>query len=133
MRTDVVPRLVTVWCPDWPVVAAGVPADRPAAVFHANRVVARSPVAIAAGVRAGERRRSAQGVCPELLVLDHEPDRDARAFEPIVRSIADMAPRLEVVEPGWVCLAARGPSRYFGGDQAMAERLVDIVREALLI
>ena len=33
------------------------------------------------------------------------------------------APRLEVVEPGWLCLAARGPSRYFGGDERLAEQL----------
>ncbi len=118
------------WCPDWPVVAAQVPADTPAAVFRSNRVIARSPAAIAAGVMAGERRRSAQGTCPELLVLDHDPERDARVFEPVIRTIADMAPRLEVVEPGWVCLAARGPSRYFGGDQSMAERMVRIVHEA---
>lgn len=63
-------------------------------------------------------------------MLDHDPDRDARAFEPVVRAIADMAPRLEVVEPGWVCLVARGPSRYFGGDRPMAERMVGIVEEA---
>ena len=123
-------RLVTVWCPDWPVVAAQVAVDAPAAVFRANRVIARSPAAIAAGVMAGERRRSAQSTCPDLLVLDHDAERDARAFEPVIRTIADMAPRLEVVEPGWVCLAARGPSRYFGGDQAMAERMVEIVHEA---
>ncbi len=130
MVVDDVPRLVTVWCPDWSVLAARVPAGQPAAVFHANRVIARSPAAMAAGVQQGERRRSAQGACPELLVLDHDPDRDARAFEPVVRTIADMAPKLEVVEPGLICLAARGPSRYFGGDQAMAERMVEIVRLA---
>ena len=100
MAGDSIPRLVTVWCPDWPVVAARVPAGQPAAVFHANRVIARSPAAGAAGVQQGERRRSAQGACPELLVLDHDPDHEARAFEPIVRTITDMAPRIEVVEPG---------------------------------
>ena len=118
------------WCPEWPTVAAGVGPDQPAAVFHANRVIARTPGAAAAGVQAGARRRAAQGACPELLILDHDPDRDARQFEPVVRSVAEMAPRLEVVEPGWLCLVARGPSRYFGGDQAMAERLVGLVREA---
>jgi protein ImuB len=130
MDIGAVPRLVTVWCPNWPVVAARVPVGVPAAVFRANRVIARSSAAIAAGVAPGERRRSAQGTCPELLIIDHDPDRDARAFEPVIRTIADMAPRLEVVEPGWVCLAARGPSRYFGGDQALAERLVEIVHDA---
>lgn len=130
MEVDAAPRLVTVWCPDWPIVAAQVPDDRPAAVFRANRVIARSPAAIAAGVEPGQRRRAAQSTCPELVMLDHEPDRDARAFEPVVRAIADMAPRLEIVEPGSVCLLARGPSRYFGGEQAMAERMAGLVRHA---
>ena len=130
MGTDI-PRLVTVWCPEWPVVAARVPGDRPAAVFRANRVMARTPAAAAAGVELGARRRAAQSACPELLVLDHDPDRDAREFEPIVRVVADMAPRLEVVEPGWLCLAARGPSRYFGGDRSMAERMASLVVDAI--
>jgi protein ImuB len=77
----------------------------------------------------GQRRRTAQQRCPELVLLDHDPDRDARAFEPVVRAVSRFAPRLEVVEPGWVCLAARGPSRYFGGDERLAEQLVVSVRE----
>ena len=120
-------RVVTVWCPDWPIVAAGVRADAAAMVLHANRVVARSPVAAAAGVAIGQRRRSAQQACPEVELLDHDPDRDARAFEPVVRVISRFAPRLEVVEPGWLCLGARGPSRYFGGDDALARQLVEAV------
>lgn len=120
-------RFVTVWCADWPAVAAGVPAERPAAVFHANRVVARTAAAIAAEVALGERRRAAQRACPDLEVLAHDPAADARRFEPIVRAVAELAPRLEVVEPGWLCLPARGPSRYFGGDAALAARLIDLV------
>ena len=120
-------RMVTVWCPDWPVVAAGVPATTPAVVLHANRVVARSPAAAAEGVVIGQRRRQAQQLCPDVALLDHDPDRDARAFEPVVRAIGRFAPRLEVVEPGWLCLGARGPSRYFGGDERLAEQLVAAV------
>ena len=127
------PRLVSVWCPEWPTVAAGIPPDQPAIVVRANRVIARTPAAAVAGVRAGARRRSAQGACPDALVLEHDLDRDARAFEPVVRAIAEMAPRLEVVEPGWVCLAARGPSRYFGGDAAMAARIVRVVGESAAV
>ncbi|MDJ0771417.1 MAG: DNA polymerase Y family protein [Ilumatobacter sp.] len=121
------PRLATVWCPNWPTVAARLPADEPAAVFRANRVIARTPAAEAAGVLAGQRRRAAQGVCPELGIIEHDPDRDAREFEPLVRAVADMAPRLEVVEPGWLSLASRGPSRYFGGERPTAERLAALV------
>ena len=63
---EAVPRLVTVWCADWPLVAARVPPDQPAAVFHANRVVACTPAARAVGVAGGDRRRLAQRICPEL-------------------------------------------------------------------
>ncbi len=120
--------MVTVWCPDWPVVAAGVADGALAVVLHANRVVARSPAAAAEGVTVGQRRRQAQQCCPDVTLLDHDPDRDARAFEPVVRAIGRFAPRLDVVEPGWLCVGARGPSRYFGGDEALAGRLVAAVR-----
>jgi protein ImuB len=121
--------MVTVWCPDWPVVAAAVAPGVPAVVVHANRVTARSPAAAAEGVQIGQRRRTAQQRCPDVVLLDHDPDRDAQAFEPIVQAVARFAPRLDVVEPGWLCLAARGPSRYFGGDQRLAEQLLVSVAE----
>ncbi len=120
--------MVAVWCPDWPVVAAGVAAGVPAVVLHANRVVARSPAAAADGVVIGQRRRQAQQRCPDVVLLDHDTDRDARAFEPVVRAVGRFAPRLEVVEPGWLSLGARGPSRYFGGDERLAEQVVAAVR-----
>jgi protein ImuB len=124
MSINGVPRLVTLWCPEWPTVAARVPPDEPAAVFHANRVIACTPAARAVGVGHGDRRRTAQAACPELQVIERDADRDAREFEPIVRAIVDLAPRLEIVEPGWLCVAARGPARYFGGDHPLAERFV---------
>lgn len=122
--TAAAPRLVTVWCPDWPLLAARVAPEVPAAIFHANRVVACTPAARSVGVRHGDRRRAAQGACPELAIIDPDPDRDGREFDTVVRLVADLAPRLEVVEPGWLCLAARGPARYYGGDQAVASRLI---------
>ena len=50
--------MLVVWCPDWPVVAAGAPPDSLTAVVHANRVVACSAAAWAAGVRSGLAERS---------------------------------------------------------------------------
>ena len=122
-------RYVTVWCPDWPVVAAGVDATTPAVVLLANRVVACSPAAASEGVVHGQRRRTAQRCCPDVVLLDHDPDRDARAFEPVVRAVGRFSPRVEVVEPGWLAMDARGPSRYFGGDQRLAEQLVESVEQ----
>src|SRR3954468_16177230 len=93
-------RTLVVRCPDWAVIAAGVPLTEPAAVFFANRVVASSPAARADGVTQHMRRREAQGRCPELVVLEHDPARDARAFEPIVATLDELTPRIEVREPG---------------------------------
>jgi protein ImuB len=124
-------RTLVVWCPDWPVVAAeivdGVCTLAPVAVLYANRVLACSAPARAEGVRRGLRKREAQGRCPNLVVIEHDPDRDARAFEPVVAAVEELAPGVEVVRPGVCALAARGPTRYFGGELAAAERLVEHV------
>ena len=121
-------RTMVVWCPDWPVTAAGVDgATTPAAVFHANRVVACSAAARSEGVQRGLRRREAQGRCPELLVLDHDPSRDARAFEPVVAALDDLCPRIEILRPGRCAFASRGPARYFGGEEALAQLVLETV------
>ncbi len=124
-------RTLVVWCPDWPVVAAGTTPDEPAAVVVANRVIACTPAARAEGVRAGHRRREAQGRCPELAVLERDLDREGRAFEPVARAVERRTPRIEVAEPGTCAVPTRGPSRYFGGDHALARALQGDVGEVL--
>jgi protein ImuB len=90
---------------------------------NANRVIARTASAAADGVVIGQRRRQALRRCPQLALVDRDVDRDAREFEPVVRAVAELSPRLDVIEPGWISLLARGPSRYVGGDRALVERL----------
>jgi protein ImuB len=122
-------RVLMLWCPDWPVIAAGliegVPVHTPVVVLHANRVLACSPAARAEGVRRGLRKREAQGRCPQLTVVEHDPVRDARAFEPVVAAVEELTPGVEVVRSGACAVAARGPANYFGGEAAAAERLVE--------
>jgi protein ImuB len=119
-------RTTVVWVPDWPVVAAEL-ADVPAAVVHANRVVACSTPARVEGVRRGLRRREAQGRCPELTVVEHDPGRDARAFEPFAAAVEQLTPRVEIVRPGLCAFATRGPSRYFGGDESLTVKVRETV------
>jgi protein ImuB len=131
-------RTLVVWCPDWPVTAASSasgtrndngsmpfrgPEGAAVAVVFANRVVACSAAARNEGVRRGLRRREAQGRCPELVVVEHDPARDARAFESVVVALESFTPRVEIVRPGVCAVATRGPSRYFGGDEALAARV----------
>jgi protein ImuB len=117
------------WCPDWPVTAAGfvdgVDTHAPVAVLKANRVLACSPAARAEGVRRGLRKREAQGRCPQLTVVEHDPGRDARAYESVVTAVEELTPGVEVIRPGACAVAAKGPSGYYGGEEQAAERLVE--------
>jgi protein ImuB len=113
-------RTLVVVGDDWPVLAAGVAPDEPAAVVRANRVTACSPAARVEGIDVGQRRREAQGRCPDLVVLEPDDARDARVFEEVVAAVETFTPRLEITRPGRCAVATRGPSRYFGGDEALA-------------
>src|SRR5687768_16922969 len=88
--------------------------------MRANRVVASSPTARAEGIGVGLRRRDAQARCPEILVLGDDPAGAARAFEPVAAALEALTPRVQLVQPGCVALPTRGPSRYHGGDLALA-------------
>ena len=125
-------RTLVAWCPDWPVVATGVPLDEPSAVLLANRVIAASPEARVHGVVRGLRRRAAQARCPELSVHDRDEAKEARLFEPVVAVLDDITPRVEVARPGVCALVSQGPSRYFGGEEVVAglvrERMVEQLR-----
>jgi protein ImuB len=125
-------RTLVVRCADWPIVAAGIALDVAAAVFRANRVVATSPAARAEDVVQHQRRREAQSRCPQLVVLGHDPARDARAFEPVVATLDAITPRVEITTPGQVAFPTRGPSRFFGGDAALVARAHAIVSAVLV-
>jgi protein ImuB len=121
------PRMIAVWCPDWPVTAArldaGLGADTPVAVITGNHIVACSHRARMAGVRRGLRRREAQARCPELAVLPRNEAAEARTFEPVVAALETIAPGVEITRPGLAAINVRGPSRYFGGETGVLHAL----------
>jgi hypothetical protein len=49
-----------------------------------------------------------------------------RTFEHVVRAVTALSPLVEVQDIGTIVLSARGPSRYFGGDNAVAQKLHQI-------
>ena len=123
-------RTLAVWCPDWPVIAAGGSAELPGAVLHANRVLACSAAARVDGVRRGQRRRDAQARCPELTVYGHDPSRDARLFEQVAVAVEAVVPGIEIVRPGLLVVAARGAARYYHGELPLLATMATAIADA---
>jgi protein ImuB len=119
-------RTLTVWCPDWPVVAAAaavaISPGEPIVVVESGLVLACSGAARGHGIRRGMKVREAQTRCPHLTVLRHDPVIEARTFEPVVTALEELTPRVAILRPGLCAVRARGPARYFGSELAAAER-----------
>ncbi len=98
-------------------------------VVAAGLVVACSAAARAAGIRRGQRLRDAQRHCPVLIAEARDVDAEARAFEPVVATVQEFCPRVEVVRPGMCAIGARGPARYFGGEGVLVEKITQAVAD----
>jgi len=72
--------------------------------------------------------RAAQRVlvvwCP---AWGQDPEPDARAFEQVVTMVEGFCPRVEVLRPGTCAIGARGPAGYFGGEEALARKIIDVI------
>ncbi|HEY0246719.1 MAG TPA: DNA polymerase Y family protein [Gryllotalpicola sp.] len=136
-------RSIVLWCPDWPIRAAlekypsltagatdaGDFAGVTIALIEKGVVFACSAAARAAGVRRGLRLREAQARCPELVVLPHDAQADARFFEPLLAALEQTAPGVQPIRPGVCALRARGPARYYGGEAEAAQVLLGVLAE----
>jgi protein ImuB len=94
-------------------------------------VRACSEEARAEGVTRGMRRREAEARCPEAVCVDVDEANEARAFEVVARAIEVFTPRVVLERPGRCEFPTRGPSRYFGGDDALAQRVHDAAVDVL--
>jgi protein ImuB len=92
-------------------------------------VRAASAEARAEQVVEGLRRREAEARCPGLVIVDADPHVEARTFEAVARVIEEITPRFVLDEPGRLEFPTRGPSRYFGGDHALGQRVLVALRE----
>jgi hypothetical protein len=62
--------------------------------------------------------------CPDLLVED-EDGGVVRLFVKVVQAVEAYCPWVTTVRPGICSLPARGPARYFGGEDALARLLIE--------
>ena len=75
----------------------------------------------------GLRRREAEGRCADLVVVDADLAAEARTFEAVARAMEPITPGVVLERPGVLTFPTRGPSRYFGGDDALSHAVLDAV------
>ena len=124
---------MVLWIPDWPVncLVVDLPPGGVGAVVHAKRIEVASASARRCGVRAGMSVREATYLCPELICLPRDPDREARAFNGVIDAFDTVAAGVECLRPGLARCRARGPARWAGGEEQAASLLVDAIEEAV--
>src|SRR5690606_13433999 len=149
-------RTVAVTVPDWPLLAAldrhqrrseeqaaqqspnGETASAPApldltitpvVLLEEHRVTYAGPAAREAGAMPGMTRRAARAACPEALVLEADREHDSALFELVAAAVDTIAAGVDVLRPGVLLMSARGPARHQGGEEALAERILDAVAE----
>lgn len=126
-------RSLLLWCPDWPVraaIAAGAAEDgHPIALIEKGVVFASSSAARREGVRRGLRVREAQARCASLTVLPYDVAVDQREFDPLLTAIEQTVPGVQPIRPGLCALRARGPARFYGGEDAAAAQLLLVAAE----
>lgn len=120
-------RVMVVWCPDWPVVAAvlqhELSLDVPLAVVEKGEVFACSAAARAEGVKRGMRRRDASARCPELVVVARVPETESSTFEAVLSAVEEVSAGVSPVKPGLCALGV--PSRFYGGEAAAAAAVAE--------
>ncbi len=75
----------------------------------------------------GGSRRVLVVWCPDWPSEQPDAGPGARAFEPVVAVVEEFCPQVEVLQPGTCALSARGPARYFGGEEALAKKITEAV------
>ena len=97
---DLPERVLVVWCPGWP---------------EAGQETGTAGDDAGPGDDAGGRRPA--------------PGAGQRApeFGQVVSVVEEFCPRVEVLRPGACAIGVRGPARYFGGEGALAAKIIDAV------
>lgn len=89
-----------------------------------NRVIAVNELAADAGVLVGMRRREAEAVCPTVQSFIADPGAEAVTFDPVVTTLEEVIPRVEVVRPGLLLAPLTGAVRYYGDETAVIEQVI---------
>jgi protein ImuB len=125
-------RALVLWSPNWSVTASyrddslpEVVPGVPVAVLHKGLVTESSPEAREAGVKRGMRRRDAHLMCPALVLVAGNEERDRQAFDRVLIDLAQCVPDHALLAPGLVAFHARGLAGFYGSEEAAARMLCE--------
>ncbi|MGO1409541.1 MAG: DNA polymerase Y family protein [Brachybacterium sp.] len=105
------------------------PTVDPVILLDQHRVTHAGAAARAAGALPGMKRRAARAACPEALVLEADREQESSLFELVAAAVDTIAAGVDVLRPGVLLMSAGGPARHQGGEEALAERILDAVAE----
>ncbi len=123
-------RKIVLWVPNWSVaaLASAVPAGAPAATVVGGRVHECTRAASRLGICPGMRQLTAQNICSELLLIPHDPVRDAAEFEGLLQVFDQLVAGVCAIRPGlaWAPLPAEARWRKEEGEliQSLLEQCV---------
>jgi len=112
-----------VWFPMWSLTRPDAPSGEPVLIVD-DRVTGATEEVLEAGVSLGMTRREAEALAPFATVMIRDVGDESLRFEPIVEAIEDLIPRVEVVAPGLVFVPIFGAVKFYGGEEALADRVV---------
>jgi protein ImuB len=100
----------------------GWPSDEPVLIVD-DRVTGASDEVLATGVILGMPRREAEALAPFATVMTRDLGEETRRFEQVVTAVEELVPRVEVVGPGLLYVPVTGAVRFYGGEDALADRV----------
>lgn len=122
-------RRFGLWVPDWPTACLimGSPPGAPAVLVERGRIQHTTVAARQAGVRTGMSTRTAQHLCPELVMSSKDSVTEAAHFEEILCACEEAVAAISVLRPGLAWGPIGPAARWYGGEEEAAEALIDAV------
>ena len=97
-------------------------------VLEQERVVAASPLARAAGVRAGMRRGGALMLAPDAQLVERAPQRETEALDAVALALLQFTPQVTAAEEATLLLDVGASLRLFGGVRRLCQRIRQCLR-----
>ena len=103
----------------WSLGRSDTPSDEPLLIVD-DRVTGATDDVLSAGVTLGMPRREAEAMAPFATVMKRDLGEEIRRFEPIVKVVENLVPKVEVVAPGLLFVPVAGAVKYYGSEEQLA-------------